>query len=86
MGSFFGGGPKGPSAEDLARQRALQEEQQRLIAEQRAQLERQRVEAEEAASQLEADREREAAALRRRNRGRSSLIQTSELGVTDNLG
>lgn len=51
-----------------------------------ADLKKEQERADKEAAALRAEREREADALRRRKLGRSSLIKTSELGVTDELG
>lgn len=60
--------------------------QDALIAEQRRQLEDQRKRADAEANKLQADRENSLKRLRTRLAGRQSLIATSELGVTDQLG
>lgn len=51
-----------------------------------AELESEQKRAEQEASALRAERERESDALKRRKLGRASLVKTSELGVTDELG
>lgn len=51
-----------------------------------ADLKKEQERADREAAALKAERAREADALKRRKIGRASLVKTSELGVTDELG
>ena len=78
---------KGDAARDQARRMAeMQQQQDALYEQQRQQLEAEQRRAQTQADQLDAENREKEAARRRRQLGRSSLINTSELGVTDKLG
>lgn len=64
-------GKSKPKGQDSRQQRLMMEEQKR---------------AEREARKIEAENKQKADANRRRRQGRSSLITTSELGVTEGLG
>lgn len=74
-GGLFGSKPKGPSPQELQRQKNEE-----------ARLERERRQAEREAERDRQQRLSDTQARSRRNAGRRSLISGSELGSTDQLG